>query len=131
MAPGRRTRNRGHGHGLASWYMRVRPFSKRAIYRERQADPRGVERTSPAAVRLVADHLARRGPPRCPWSAAPSPGEGAGMKFNDGYWLLREGVTARYAGEAFDVRTEPDGASIAVLTRRVENRGSVLNAPTI
>src|SRR3954465_7107252 len=53
------------------------------------------------------------------------------MKFNDGYWLLREGVTARYATEALEVGTTPQGASLAVLTRRVEHRGSVLNAPTI
>ena len=26
------------------------------------------------------------------------------MKFNDGYWLLRPGVTAHYAVEALDVR---------------------------
>src|SRR4051794_41340643 len=53
------------------------------------------------------------------------------MKFNDGYWLLRDGVTARYATEALDVRTDADSASVAVLTKRVEHRGSVLNAPTI
>src|SRR3954447_4526229 len=53
------------------------------------------------------------------------------MKFNDGYWLLREGVTARDATEALEVGTTPQGASLAVLTRRVEHRGSVLNAPTI
>src|SRR3954466_15472593 len=53
------------------------------------------------------------------------------MKFNDGYWLLREGGTARYATEALEVGTTPQGASLAVLTRRVEDRGSVLNAPTI
>src|SRR3954470_17914170 len=53
------------------------------------------------------------------------------MKFNDGYWLLREGVTARYATEALDLTTTPESASLAVLTRRVEHRGSVLNAPTI
>ena len=53
------------------------------------------------------------------------------MKFNDGYWLLREGVTARYATEALDVASEDDRASIAVLTRRVEHRGSHLNTPTI
>jgi alpha-D-xyloside xylohydrolase len=53
------------------------------------------------------------------------------MKFNDGYWLLREGVTARYAVEALDVRAETDSASIAVLTQRVAHRGSHLNTPTI
>src|SRR4051812_46325405 len=53
------------------------------------------------------------------------------MKFNDGYWLLCEGVTARYATEAFDRHTTPESASIAILTRRIEHRGSVLNAPTL
>src|SRR3954452_12002096 len=56
---------------------------------------------------------------------------GAGMKFNDGYWLLREGVTARYATQALDVQAGEDGASITVLTKRVEHRGSHLNTPTI
>jgi len=53
------------------------------------------------------------------------------MKFNDGYWLLREGVTARYATQALDVQAGEDSASIAVLTKRVEHRGSHLNTPTI
>src|SRR3954470_21927431 len=53
------------------------------------------------------------------------------MKFNDGYWLLRQGVTARYASEALDVRSETESASIAVLTRPVEHRGSHLNTATI
>jgi alpha-D-xyloside xylohydrolase len=53
------------------------------------------------------------------------------MKFNDGYWLLREGVTARYATEALDVRAEAERCSIAVLTKPVEHRGSHLNTPTI
>lgn len=53
------------------------------------------------------------------------------MKFTNGYWLLRDGVTARYATEALDVRTDDVSASIAVLTRRVEHRGSMLNTPTV
>ena len=53
------------------------------------------------------------------------------MKFNDGYWLLRDGVTAAYAGEAFEVDASESTASIAVLTRPVVHRGSHLNTPTI
>ena len=53
------------------------------------------------------------------------------MKFNDGYWLLRDGVTARYATEALDVRAEAERCSIAVLTKPVEHRGSHLNTATI
>jgi alpha-D-xyloside xylohydrolase len=53
------------------------------------------------------------------------------MKFNDGYWLLRPGVTAHYAVEAFDVATTNQTVSVAALTRRVEHRGSHLNTPTV
>src|SRR3954453_1736938 len=53
------------------------------------------------------------------------------MKFNDGYWLLREGVTARYASEALDVRSETESASIAVLTRPADHRGPPPNTATI
>ncbi len=53
------------------------------------------------------------------------------MKFNDGYWLLRQGVTAAYAKQAFAVETSESEVSIAVLTRPVEHRGSHLNTPTI
>ena len=53
------------------------------------------------------------------------------MKFNDGYWLLRQGVTATYAKEAFAVETSESTVSVAALTRPVEHRGSHLNTPTI
>ena len=53
------------------------------------------------------------------------------MKFNDGYWLLRQGVTAAYAKQAFAVETSESTISIAALTRPVEHRGSHLNTPTI
>ena len=47
------------------------------------------------------------------------PRRGASMKFNDGYWLLRQGVTASYAKEAFAVETSDSTVSIAALTRPV------------
>jgi alpha-D-xyloside xylohydrolase len=53
------------------------------------------------------------------------------MKFNDGYWLLRQGVTATYAKEAFAVETTRSTVSVAVLARPVEHRGSHLNTPTV
>ncbi len=53
------------------------------------------------------------------------------MKFNNGYWLLRDGATARYATQVFDTRSDDRSASVAVLCDRIENRGSVLNTPTI
>src|SRR6478609_9281319 len=53
------------------------------------------------------------------------------MKFNDGYWLLRQGVTATYAKQAFAVETSDSTVSVAALSRPVEHRGSHLNTPTI
>ena len=53
------------------------------------------------------------------------------MKFNDGFWKLRDGVSAVYAMEAFDVRTTAKTVSVAALARRVEHRGSHLNTPTV
>ena len=53
------------------------------------------------------------------------------MKFNDGYWLLRQGVAATYAKQAFAVETSDSTVSVAALSRPVEHRGSHLNTPTI
>ena len=53
------------------------------------------------------------------------------MKFNDGYWLLREGITAHLAAETMDVQTSPSHVSVAALTRPHADRGSHLNTATI
>jgi hypothetical protein len=53
------------------------------------------------------------------------------MKFTDGYWLLREGVTAAYPAEVLDV-TESDGAlEIHAPTRPVRSRGDLLKGPVL
>lgn len=49
------------------------------------------------------------------------------MRFTDGFWQLREGVTARYAREAHDIE-EHDGALIVTApTKVIESRGDTLN----
>lgn len=57
------------------------------------------------------------------------------MKFTDGFWQLRPGVTALYGQEAFDVREveTADGAGIRVLapTKTIERRGDTLNRPVL
>lgn len=58
------------------------------------------------------------------------------MKFTDGFWQLRPGVTALYAAEAYDVvATErtPDGAGLVVTapTKVIESRGDTLNRPVL
>ncbi|MDN4480347.1 alpha-xylosidase [Demequina muriae] len=53
------------------------------------------------------------------------------MKFTDGFWHLRPGVTANYAQEAYDIAptTTPDGDGIVVHapSQRIVSRGNVLN----
>ncbi|BDV31716.1 alpha-xylosidase [Microbacterium terricola] len=54
------------------------------------------------------------------------------MKFTDGFWQLRPGVTALYAQEAYDIwqtDTAPDGAGLVVTapTAVIAKRGDVLN----
>lgn len=57
------------------------------------------------------------------------------MKFTDGFWQLRPGVTALYAQEAYDVREVDtvDGAGLRVLapTKTIERRGDTLNRPVL
>lgn len=58
------------------------------------------------------------------------------MKFTDGFWQLRPGVTALYAQEAYDVQTTEntaDGAGIVVTapTMVIAKRGDVLNRPVL
>lgn len=53
------------------------------------------------------------------------------MKFTDGYWLLREGVTAAHPVEVLDV-TAPDGAlEIHAPTMPIRHRGDLLKGPVV
>ncbi|PKQ18921.1 MAG: alpha-xylosidase, partial [Actinobacteria bacterium HGW-Actinobacteria-8] len=53
------------------------------------------------------------------------------MKFNDGFWQLRPGVTAVYAQEAYDITADGDSIAVTAPTRRIEARGNVLNLPVL
>ncbi len=53
------------------------------------------------------------------------------MKFNDGFWELRPGVSAVYAQEAYDVVADGDSIVVTAPTRRIETRGNVLNLPVL
>ncbi|WP_062377483.1 alpha-xylosidase [Demequina pelophila] len=53
------------------------------------------------------------------------------MKFTDGFWQRRPGVTALYAREAYRL-TERDGAlEVLAPTREIRERGNVLNLPAL
>lgn len=53
------------------------------------------------------------------------------MKFNNGYWMLREGVTQLAAKELYDYRMQGDTLLLYAPTANIQNRGSTLNQPMI
>ncbi|MYW69425.1 alpha-xylosidase [Streptomyces sp. SID8379] len=53
------------------------------------------------------------------------------MKFTDGFWLMRDGVTASYATEVRDVRADADRFTAYAAVKRVERRGDTLNSPLL
>jgi alpha-D-xyloside xylohydrolase len=55
----------------------------------------------------------------------------ARVKFTNGYWLLREGVQARYPIQAYDVRVESGALVVYAPTQRIRHRGETLNQPVL
>ncbi|OKJ04359.1 alpha-glucosidase [Streptomyces sp. CB01249] len=53
------------------------------------------------------------------------------MKFTDGFWLMREGVSASYATEIRDLRVRADQFTAYAAVKRVAARGDTLNTPLI
>ncbi|HUR04288.1 MAG TPA: alpha-xylosidase [Nonomuraea sp.] len=53
------------------------------------------------------------------------------MKFTDGLWQLRPGVTALYAAEAYDIHTEDDAVTVTAPTTVIHRRGDTLNRPVL
>ncbi len=53
------------------------------------------------------------------------------MKFTDGFWQLRPGVTALYAQEARDLVAGDGALTITAPTKVIERRGDVLNRPVL
>ncbi|MDQ0575710.1 alpha-xylosidase [Agromyces albus] len=53
------------------------------------------------------------------------------MKFTDGFWQVRPGVTALYAQEAYDLDARGDRLVVTAPTKVIEKRGDVLNRPVL
>ena len=53
------------------------------------------------------------------------------MKFTDGYWNMRPGVTPHYAVHVHDIDVEPDALVVYAPTRRLNHRGDTLNLPLL
>ena len=53
------------------------------------------------------------------------------MKFTDGFWMLRDGVTAAYAAQAYEVDASAKALNILAPSRVITERGHTLNLPTL
>src|SRR5690348_414540 len=53
------------------------------------------------------------------------------MKFTDGYWLLREGVTADHPAVVHEVTASEDGLEIHAPSRPIRHRGDLLKGPVV
>ena len=49
------------------------------------------------------------------------------MKFTNGYWRMREGVTPHYAEQVHEVETEADAITVYAPTKKLTGRGDTLN----
>jgi hypothetical protein len=48
------------------------------------------------------------------------------MKFNDGFWLLKDGVKAYYGLQVTSARPNDDGYILQVATKPIRHRGDTL-----
>ncbi|MEU2685792.1 alpha-xylosidase [Streptomyces hygroscopicus] len=53
------------------------------------------------------------------------------MKFSDGYWRLREGVSAAHPFEVLDVETGPGTLTVHAPTHPIRHRGDLLKGPAL
>ncbi|KAF4608780.1 hypothetical protein EYR40_001127 [Pleurotus pulmonarius] len=53
------------------------------------------------------------------------------MKFNDGFWLLKNGVKPFFGLQVTRVLEEPDGYTLHVSTRPIRHRGDTLGGPVL
>ena len=53
------------------------------------------------------------------------------MKFTDGFWQVRSGVTPLYAQEAYDLWERNGALVVTAPTRVIESRGDTLNRPVL
>jgi alpha-D-xyloside xylohydrolase len=53
------------------------------------------------------------------------------MKFTDGYWQWRAGMTPHYAAQAYEVMIEKDAMTVYAPTKKLQARGDTLNQPLL
>ncbi|MEN9562206.1 MAG: hypothetical protein RIR73_450 [Chloroflexota bacterium] len=53
------------------------------------------------------------------------------MKFTDGYWQIRKGMTPHYAAQVHDLETDSASVTVYAPTKKLQGRGDTLNLPML
>jgi len=53
------------------------------------------------------------------------------MIFTDGNWMMRPGISAHYAAEAYEAHAEADALSIIAPCHAIRHRGDTLSGPAL
>ena len=53
------------------------------------------------------------------------------MKFTDGFWQMRPGMTPHYAEQVHEVEIEKDSLTVYAPTKKLSGRGDTLNLPVL
>src|SRR5215208_4487158 len=53
------------------------------------------------------------------------------MKFTDGYWQMRPGMTPHYAAQVHEVVVEPDALTVYAPIGKLQERGHTVNQPLL
>ena len=53
------------------------------------------------------------------------------MKFTDGFWQMRAGMTPHYAAQVYEVDVETDSLTVYAPTKKLTGRGDTLNLPLL
>ena len=53
------------------------------------------------------------------------------MKFTDGFWQMRAGMTPHYAAQVNEITVEKDSLTVYAPTKKLSGRGDTLNLPLL
>src|SRR5665811_976974 len=73
----------------------------------------------------------REASPQARSSSFPGDPKGNTVKFTDGFWHTRPGVTPLFAQEAYDIVAGDSSLTVTAPTKVIQGRGDTLNCPTL
>src|SRR6266542_3822021 len=58
-------------------------------------------------------------------------GKETSMKFTDGYWQMRPGITPHYAAQVHEVENDSEAMRVFAATKKLQGRGDTINLPLL